>query len=416
MSPGWNSFLVCFVGVVVSGSGRKTRECESVSQTTEGLSKTRKLLSFVLSVLIVTVLGFLAYLVFFPKKPGSKVTFYSNTHPQAKVERKAKSLKDLLAMSPEQLAEVDIAEMNLLCASGLPGAENLDVSKKLSRLDEYASCVRYWTNQSMPAFHENPDKYDNSEAKFRVLLLISVLQKEYGVHYNYRGERNCDFTDSKNPFIHGLIDDSNGGTCASMPIMYVAVGRRLGYPMRLVLAKTHIFARWDDGKERFNIEGTNPRFNYHPDSYYCNPPYPKISDAELKQGWYLKSLTPAEELAVFLQNRANCLMDNNRFKEAEQAFTRSYQLAPQNPFGRQQIASAIWARRAAHRKKIRVARTSLLDDGFPIPNPSRARTLNIEQINAMNRANMQRRMRISPPTSNVPYSHSPHRVNFPRRP
>jgi hypothetical protein len=34
-----------------------------------------------------------------------------------------KSLDGLLAMSPSQLCHIDIAEMNLLCATGLPGAE-----------------------------------------------------------------------------------------------------------------------------------------------------------------------------------------------------------------------------------------------------------------------------------------------------
>ena len=49
----------------------------------------------------------------------------------------------------------------------------------------------------------------------------------------------------------------------------------------------------------------------------------------------------AEELALFLQNRANCLMDNGRFVEAKVAFMHSYRLAPQNPLGRAQIDHAL---------------------------------------------------------------------------
>jgi len=355
------------------------------------VSRTKKVLNIGLPVLAVVVFTFAACFVFLFGEPSPPLLSSSaggiatNSFDAFQYRRKAQTFKDLLSLPAEQLTGVDIAEMNLLCATDLPGAEKLDVDQLLARLDDYAERVRYWTDQSMWDFQQNPGKFENSEAKFRVLLLISVLQTDFGVHYNHRGERNCDFSDSRNPFIHGMIDDTNGGTCASMPVMYVAVGRRLGYPMSLVLAKTHIFARWDDGTERFNIEGTNPRFDDHPDSYYRKWPYP-ISDAELKEGWYLKPLAPAEELAVFLQNRAYCLMDNGRFKEAQLAFARSYQLAPQNPLGRKQIAYAASAGRAVSRP---VARGGSVDE-FGVPMVYRAPFNDVERINEINRRNMQR--------------------------
>lgn len=40
-------------------------------------------------------------------------------------------------------------------------------------------------------------------------------------------------------------------------MLYVAIGRRLGYPLKLVECKGHLFVRWEDAKERFNIEGTS---------------------------------------------------------------------------------------------------------------------------------------------------------------
>ena len=369
-----------------------------------------KALTIALPAAAIAAIGIVVHLVFFAGKPAAAPAVSDNTFTPAKIMRKAQSLGELLAMSPAQLADVDIAEMNLLCATGLPGAKKLDVGKAFSRLDEYARSVRHWTDQSMWDFRQNPDKFENSQAKFRVLLLISVLQKEFGVHYNDRGERNCDFTNSKNPFIHGMIDDANGGTCASMPVMYVAIGRRLGYPMSLVLAKTHIFARWDDGRERFNIEGTNARFDDHPDSYYRKWPHP-ISDTELKQGWYLKPLNPAEELAVFLQNRACCLIDNGRFKEAKLAFTRSYQLAPQNPLGRQQIAYAAAEGRGIYGRRSRGIPISQFADDFPMPRerPRRNPLQDIQRINAINQANMQRMSRrLQPPAPVVPQTPAPY--------
>jgi len=49
--------------------------------------------------------------------------------------RKARDLDALLNLPPYQLADVDIAEMNLLCAAGLPGAKGLDIDHCLATLD-----------------------------------------------------------------------------------------------------------------------------------------------------------------------------------------------------------------------------------------------------------------------------------------
>jgi hypothetical protein len=327
-------------------------------------------------------------------------------------------LKSLLAMSPAELEKVDIAAMNLLCALGLPGAENLRVPHALATLDLWAKRVRYWTEQSLPDFRSRPQDFRNSEASFRALLLISVMQKDFGVHYNERGERNVDFSNSKNPFIHGMIDDPNGGTCASMPVLYVAVGRRLGYPLKLVPAKTHLFARWEspDGKERFNVEGTAERFSYHPDSYYQNWPYP-ISDDELRTTWYLKSLTPAEELAVFLQNRAHCLLDSNRIPEAKAAFVAASRLARRDPLRETNIAYATeletgaLARGRAQRLRTAGPRVPVFDaDIWPSrQNPNRYDPMaafgKVQAINEQNRRMLERQTR--PAMSPSPFASPP---------
>lgn len=45
-------------------------------------------------------------------------------------------------------------------------------------------------------------------------------------------------------------------------------------------------------------------------------------------GWYLKSLSPVEELAAFLATRGACLEDNGRLSEAIQAFGWAASLLP----------------------------------------------------------------------------------------
>jgi hypothetical protein len=250
--------------------------------------------------------------------------------------RIAKSYTDLLAMQSESLAGVDIGLMNLLCAEGLPGSADLDMPTILARLDMWAERVRSETERHLyratdPRY---ADHYGRSEARLRAEFLVQVLQEDCGVRYNEQRIRNVDFSSSKDLFIHGLFDPANGGTCASMPVLYVAIGHRLGYPIRLVLAKQHIFCRWDDGKERLNIEGTaNGGIDFFPDEHYRTWPAP-ITDAEMVSGEYLVSLNPAEELSVFLVNRAACLQANARSAEARAALAEAQRLMPQTSIPR----------------------------------------------------------------------------------
>ncbi|NQU25665.1 MAG: hypothetical protein HQ567_30630 [Candidatus Nealsonbacteria bacterium] len=241
-----------------------------------------------------------------------------------------KTLDELLALTPEQLAKVDIARANLLCAEGLPGAEKIDIEHALDQLDDWARRVRFETDRHLYRFQRNPAEYENSEAYFRVLWVSSMLQLDFGVHYNLERVRDVDFTRSQDLFIHGMIDSDNGGTCVSMPVMYIAVGRRLGYPLRLVTTKAHLFFRWDGPVERINFEGSGRGLNTYPDDYYKSWPM-KSTDAEVKRNRFLISYSPAEELAVFLSTRGHCLLENGRAKEALAAYTAACKLAPDDP-------------------------------------------------------------------------------------
>lgn len=249
---------------------------------------------------------------------------------------------------------LDIALANLLCAQGLPGAVELNVRDQLERLNDWAAHVRAETERHMYRFHAAPVEFHSSEPYFRMLMLIVVLQEDFGVHYN--GERidAPDYRDARDLFIHGMTATSNdeaarssGGTCVSMPVLYTAIGRRLGYPLSLVLAKGHVFCRWDGQehansawRDRLNIEGTNHGLNTFEDDHYRQWPI-ALTEADMAAGWYLRSLTPAEELAEFLMNRGHCLLDNGRIPEAQEAYAMAHRLAPACPSGLRFLIEAV---------------------------------------------------------------------------
>ena len=210
--------------------------------------------------------------------------------------------------------------MNLICARDLPGSAKLDVDASLLQLDDWASRVAAETERNFSIFTQKPGDYNNSEGYFRMLMLITVLQQDLGVHYNMERVNNPDFSNAQDVFISGMIGSTNGGTCSSMPMLYTAIARRLGYPVFIVKAKEHLFCRWDgswrEKSDRFNIEGAGTGMTSDPDDHYMTWPHP-ITAEEVKRGEYLRSLDPSETLAMCLAARAYVLEDNGDIPSAK---------------------------------------------------------------------------------------------------
>ena len=265
------------------------------------------------------------------------------------------SISEALGLPSDALNRVDIAELNLLCAQGLPGSESLDVEACLKTLDQWTERVRSETNRHFYKWRANPEEFDNSEGTFRIMMLITVLQQDFGVHYNKDRIADVDFSKPEDLFIHGMIHDDNGGTCVSMPVLYTAIARRLGYPVKLVAAKAHLFCRWDGPNERFNIEGTGAGFSNHSDEHYKKWPYP-IDDWEVEQGLYLKSLSPKEELACMLAARGHCLDDNGRLAEACVAYAQACEQDSTGPAYYQFLSHTMRKRQGPNAQRIAAQR------------------------------------------------------------
>ncbi len=242
------------------------------------------------------------------------------------------SLHGLLALDKKRLDGLDIARMNLLCAQDLPGSEGMGIEKELAVLDQWAAWVKSETDRDIHRFYANPANYENSEGYYRILMLITVLQQDFKVRYNPERIYKPDFTDCRDIFVHGLTQGSTdeqypGGTCVSMPVVYVAVARRLGYPVKLVTTREHVFARWEGKDEQFNIEATGQGLVIHDDEYYKSWPT-KLSPEELASGAYLVSLTPSQELGLFMAARGYVLEDTGKPLEATVAYAYSHLLDP----------------------------------------------------------------------------------------
>ncbi|MFW6154292.1 MAG: transglutaminase family protein [Planctomycetota bacterium] len=233
-----------------------------------------------------------------------------------------RAITHLLNSTPEQIARYDVAEMNLVCAYGLPGTKGMDVADMLHLLDVWARRVGTFTHQHWRLYTSGRSGA-RSAAQFRLVTMFHVITREFGVRYNpERLADPDDFSDAADSFLHGILSRRRMGTCASLPVLFVALGRRLGYPLTLVESPGHLFFRWESPRERFNAEFHDKGLNVQDDDHYRRWPWPwpaELIRREARDPTYLVSLTPTQTLSNFALNRALFLIDipTRRFEALE---------------------------------------------------------------------------------------------------
>ena len=135
-------------------------------------------------------------------------------------------------------------------------------------------------------------------------------------------------------FIFGIIQ-GNGGTCASLPVLYCAVGHRLLYPMFLAHTKGdkggHCYVQWDDGEVRFNLEATGEGMATPTDDHYRTGLFHLTPEIERK-GYFLKPTDMRHSLAGFLAEHSQYCRDAGAYRNAVEAMTWAATLHPANLF------------------------------------------------------------------------------------
>lgn len=301
-------------------SGRKKRQAaQGVQAAIEARQQNsrRRMLVFAALVLCagsIAAVLLVEYHASSPKTAGSSV-------PSLTPIPALPSLEQLISMPPEHLAKVDIAVINLRCAEGLIGSEKFNIEEAISTLDMWAARVKYQTEKYWYKFNYRPQDFENSEAYYRMIVLATVLQEDFGLRYDPAlkvgfppPEDDRFFDDSRNVMINGIIERQLG-SCASLPVVYVAVGRRLGYPLKLVPTNSHLYLRWEDSRSRFNIEATAEGFVSHKDQEYWRWPQP-VTPQQAEKYEYFKPFSPSDELACFLSARGEVLMANDDYENS----------------------------------------------------------------------------------------------------
>ena len=198
--------------------------------------------------------------------------------------------------------------------------------------DKWAADIRQRMAQMEPQFYGNPGSWKNDIRFFRLGIVCWYVDEI--LHITYPDElANAEdriYDDPMNVFVNGLMERRRG-SCASMPVLHVALGWRLGWPVSLACADSHLFCRYDDGEIIHNIEATNfgrGGFRSHPDEYYREQyRVPAIAES---CGSDLRAVTPREMLGIFLSVRASHFAAVHLLSGAELDFLLARYLFPRN--------------------------------------------------------------------------------------
>lgn len=270
-----------------------------------------------------------------------------------------RSLDEALRLPADRIGGVDPALLNLLASEDLPGFGTISVERAMERLDAWAAHALAMAEAHRAVFDRNPGRFENSLPLWLVLGLQRTLHREFGVHYNPRRvNAPADWREDRDLFIHGALGPWRTGTCASLPVLFLAVGHRMGLPLRLVRAPGHLFCRWDAPRHpdpamraRFNIEYGGEQIACHSDAYYHRWPHPLpaavIAQAERNdpRAPYLVSLQPNQEAAIAIGHRATVIAAQGRDLWANLLYRQAHRLDPAYG-GYRQFARRIVQRRA----------------------------------------------------------------------
>ncbi|HUT60288.1 MAG TPA: transglutaminase family protein [Phycisphaerae bacterium] len=238
--------------------------------------------------------------------------------------------------------------MNLAVAREIPGCENLDYQYYKQVVDKWADDVRNHLTIAEANFRKAPQLWRNDINFCRLGALATYLTRRVGVRYakkysqEQKAGKNSKYKEPGAVLVHGLIDDLHG-TCANMPVLYVAIARRLGWPVSLACVGPHFVCRYDDGKVHHNIETTytGSGFVEETDQEYMKDV--KLPQKAATTGSDFRSLSGREMLGVFIGLRARYYWDTEQFDAAERDYCLARALFPNHRYCfRESIRAIVW--------------------------------------------------------------------------
>lgn len=241
----------------------------------------------------------------------------------------------LLALDDGELERFDLVAANLAVARGIPALAKLNIAHYVGVVDEWTQRFARQLPDMERMFRQTPARWKDDVRFFRIGMLQGFLGHEIGLRYidEHKHATAVSYTDPSDLFIDGLIDKMQG-TCGNMAALHVAMCRRMGWPVSLAVAKSHLLSRFDDGRAIHNIEATSTHpgaFCSEDDSFYIKK-YALPARA-IECGSDLRKLTMREMLGLFLALAGRHYIDTGQMEAADTVYSLSRTLFPHYRMG-----------------------------------------------------------------------------------
>lgn len=211
----------------------------------------------------------------------------------------ARNGNDIISLPQEQF---DLGQIVLsLCA---PQATAEDISAQLDRIDQLSAELAFRLNGKTSA----RDKI-NTLCDF---VWIKGFHCPHPLWEDYSAKEYVDLWQLDYSNFNQLLKNHEGN-CLSLTILYLALAERVGLPLYGVVIPNHIFVRYDDGHEQFNIETTDNGNIYSDKDYrslFMN------NTRFLGSTFYLKNLTKKQVVGCLLSNIGAMYKKRNNYKKA----------------------------------------------------------------------------------------------------
>jgi hypothetical protein len=187
------------------------------------------------------------------KQALSGKTAFGQFGPGTEAER------ELEKMLHGQDEAIDLALANWLIVADIPQFHDMTREAYFKQIDSMTEQVR----QAMAAMQKTGSHGANANAPdtrcyqfcSAIIGLRFAYREEFRSQTITRSQETALHADENNIFLAGLLR-TRRGSCVSMPLVYLVIGRKLGLPVHLVTVGKHYFIRWEKPGYRMNIEPT----------------------------------------------------------------------------------------------------------------------------------------------------------------
>jgi regulator of sirC expression with transglutaminase-like and TPR domain len=184
------------------------------------------------------------------------------------------------------------------------------------------------------------DRHGKHDPDSVIRALNTWYYRVWGIQYDHSPDARAN---QDNYFINRTLDTKHG-QCITIPLLYMAIAQRLGYPVYAVSAPEHNFLRFiDPALKEQNIELSGGA-GYEADSGYAHRL--NISQRAIDHGAYLRTLSRRDYLGTLLQQNAIVFARRGDVDRAILYFKKAYEIDPKNVYFARNL-SVLWHRKSA---------------------------------------------------------------------